>query len=110
MVAGALIFNTAGGKDALTIDLSGRQRNYGGQHHVQWRESGHLAGRIKSEHYWRSQGVVAYTYSNAHDGKVTMSSFGTVNYTGLEPVVNTGTATGCHHYAAVSREHRGAGG
>jgi CSLREA domain-containing protein len=40
-----------------------------------------------------SQGTVTYHYTNAHDGTVAMSTFGTVSYTGLEPISNTGTAT-----------------
>ena len=39
-----------------------------------------------------AQGDVTYNYTNAHDGSVVMSLFGTVNYTGLEPIANTGTA------------------
>src|SRR5262249_32845210 len=39
------------------------------------------------------QGTVTYTYTNANDGEIVMSNFGTVNYTGLEPVTNSGTAT-----------------
>jgi hypothetical protein len=40
-----------------------------------------------------SQGTVTYSYTNGHDGSVSMSNFGTVNYTGLEPISNTGSAT-----------------
>ncbi|MES2791602.1 MAG: Calx-beta domain-containing protein, partial [Planctomycetota bacterium] len=40
-----------------------------------------------------SQGTVTYNYTNAHDGSVVMSAFGTVNYVGLEPITNTGTAS-----------------
>jgi CSLREA domain-containing protein len=40
-----------------------------------------------------SQGTVTYHYNNAHDGTVTMSNFGTVTFTGLEPISNTGTAS-----------------
>jgi autotransporter-associated beta strand protein len=40
-----------------------------------------------------SQGTVTYNYINAHDGSVVMSNFGTVSYTGLEPVSNSGNAT-----------------
>lgn len=39
-----------------------------------------------------SQGNVTYNYTNANDGSVVMTAFGTVNYTGLEPIANTGTA------------------
>ena len=40
-----------------------------------------------------SQGAVTYNYTNSNDGSVVMSNFGTLNYTGLEPITNTGTAT-----------------
>ena len=40
-----------------------------------------------------SQGTVTYHYTNAHDGSIAMSNVGTVTYTGLEPISNTGTAT-----------------
>jgi subtilisin-like proprotein convertase family protein len=40
-----------------------------------------------------SQGTVNYNYTNAHDGSVVMSNFGTVSYTGLEPITNSGTAS-----------------
>ncbi|MFM9903006.1 MAG: choice-of-anchor Q domain-containing protein [Pyrinomonadaceae bacterium] len=42
-----------------------------------------------------SQGQVTYNYTNAHDGSVVMTGgtvTGTINYTGLEPISNTGTA------------------
>lgn len=40
-----------------------------------------------------SQGTVTYSYTNAHDGSVVMSNFGTVSFTGLEPLTNTGDST-----------------
>ena len=40
-----------------------------------------------------NQGIVTYNYTNAHDGNIVMSNFGTVTYTGLEPITNSGTAT-----------------
>lgn len=40
-----------------------------------------------------AQGVVTYDYTSAHDGSVTMSNYGLVMYTGLEPIVNSGSAT-----------------
>jgi Calx-beta domain/FG-GAP-like repeat/Bacterial Ig domain/TLD len=38
-----------------------------------------------------NQGTVTYNYINANDGSVVMSNLGTVNYTGLSPIINTGT-------------------
>ena len=40
-----------------------------------------------------SQGIVTYNETNANDGSIVMSNFGTVTYTGLEPIVNSGTST-----------------
>jgi nitrous oxidase accessory protein NosD len=39
-----------------------------------------------------SQGTVVYEYDTPSDGSVTVDGL-TINYTGLEPIVNTGTAT-----------------
>ena len=41
-----------------------------------------------------NQGNVTYSYSDSApgDGSVEMSAFGTITYTGLEPVTNDGTA------------------
>lgn len=91
-VTGGLIFNTAGGKDLLTIDLSGGNVIPTGSITFNGGNPATAPGD-KLTIIGGNQGNVAYTYSNAHDGKITMSSFGTVNYTGLEPVVNTGAAT-----------------
>jgi len=91
-VTGALIFNTAGGRDALTIDLSGGNVIPVGSITFNGGSPATSPGD-KLTIIGGAQGAVAYAYSNAHDGNVTMSSFGTVNYTGLEPVINTGSAT-----------------
>jgi autotransporter-associated beta strand protein len=40
-----------------------------------------------------NQGTVIYNYTNAHDGSIVLSNFGTISYTGLEPITNSGTAT-----------------
>ena len=40
-----------------------------------------------------NQGNVTYNYTNANDGSVVMQNFGTVTYTGLEPISNSGTVT-----------------
>src|SRR5439155_10939741 len=40
-----------------------------------------------------TQGNVTYSCTNGHDGSVAMSNYGTVNYFGLEPITNTGSAT-----------------
>ncbi len=40
-----------------------------------------------------SQGAVTYNYTSPSDGGIVMSVYGTVLYTGLEPITNTGSAT-----------------
>ncbi len=39
------------------------------------------------------QGVVTYRYDSPNDGTIDMSNYGRVTYMGLEPLVNTGTAS-----------------
>ncbi len=40
-----------------------------------------------------TQGDVVYNYTNAHDGSIVLQNYGTINYTGLEPISNSGSAT-----------------
>ncbi|HPM82413.1 MAG TPA: GEVED domain-containing protein, partial [Candidatus Anammoximicrobium sp.] len=40
-----------------------------------------------------TQGNVVYNYTNAHDGSIVLQNYGTINYTGLEPISNSGSAT-----------------
>ena len=39
-----------------------------------------------------TQGNVTYNYTNASDGNIVMSNYGTITYTGLEPIINDGVA------------------
>lgn len=91
-ITGSITINGSGGNDVLTIDLSGGDAvpdgaiTFNGDNPTT--EPGD--GLIISG---GSQGTVSYNYTNASDGSVAMSYFGTVHYTGLEPITNTGIAT-----------------
>ena len=91
-ITGNIQVNTLGGNDTLTLDLAGG--NFipaggltfnGGNPTVAPGDKLVITGG--------SQGTVTYNYTNAHDGSIVMSAFGTVTYTGLEPITNSGTAT-----------------
>jgi fibronectin-binding autotransporter adhesin len=87
-----LIFNTNGGADKLTVALAagdplpsaGIDYNGGDPATVPGDQLAIIGG---------SQGIVTYNYSNSSDGSVAMSNYGTINYTGLEPISNGGSAT-----------------
>src|SRR5262249_46377370 len=91
-VTGNIQVSTLGGNDQLTLDLSGGNFfppggvNYAGGDPT-------TAPGDKLIITGGTQGTVTYNYTNAHDGSVVMSGVGTVPYTGLEPISNSGTAT-----------------
>ena len=92
-VTGSVTFDTGGGNDNLTVDLStGDAISPGGITFNGGETSGDDDGLTITG---GSQGTVTYSYSNTTvgNGSVDMSAFGTVTYTGLEPITNTGTAT-----------------
>ncbi|MFM7039784.1 MAG: beta strand repeat-containing protein, partial [Planctomycetaceae bacterium] len=39
-----------------------------------------------------TQSTTTYGYTNPNDGSIVLSGFGTINYTGLDPITNSGTA------------------
>jgi uncharacterized repeat protein (TIGR01451 family) len=91
-VTGSLTINTLGGSDTVTLDLSGGDFiNAGGVFYNGGNPT--VTPGDKLVIVGGAQGTVTYNYTNASDGSVMMSNFGTVNYTGLEPITNSGTAT-----------------
>ena len=75
--------------DVLTIDLSGGDPIPSGGLTFEAGTSNNGTLDITGG----SEGTVTYNYTSAHNGSIVMSSLGTVNYTGLVPVVNSGTAS-----------------
>src|SRR4029078_2282609 len=88
----SLTINGTGGDDNLTLDLStgdvvpvgGLFFNGVGQTAA---DALHIVGG--------NQGSVTYTYTDGvpGNGSIAMSAYGTVNYTVLEPITNSGTAS-----------------
>jgi hypothetical protein len=87
-ITGNIQVNTLGGSDVLTLNLgSGDFIPAGGLAY---------AGGLNNDSLviqGGAQGAVTYNYTNATDGSIVMGAFGTVSYTGLAPITNTGTAT-----------------
>ncbi|MFQ3650072.1 MAG: hypothetical protein SNJ75_07040, partial [Gemmataceae bacterium] len=89
-LTGAFTLNGLGGNDTLIVDLSGGDAVPAGN--IFWNggvggnDSLILTGGT-------TQGVTTFNYTNANDGNIVMSNFGTVFYTGLEPITNSGTIT-----------------
>ncbi|MBI1312273.1 hypothetical protein GC176_13370, partial [bacterium] len=87
-----MIFNGADGEDdILNVDLTGGDVIPAGG--IQF--NGGTGGNDSLTITGGAQGTVTYNYdaTTAGDGDVMMSAFGTITYTGLEPISNTGTAT-----------------
>ncbi|MHC4879004.1 MAG: beta strand repeat-containing protein, partial [Planctomycetota bacterium] len=88
-LTGGVVINGADGEDdSLEVDFSGGDTVPAGGITF----NGGTGGNDTLTITGGAQGDVTYGYTNANDGSVGMSNFGTINYTGLEPVVNTGTA------------------
>ncbi len=88
IMSGIIQIDTLGGNDSLTLALAGG--NFipvGGVIFAGGSDNDSLT--ITGD----DQGTVTYNYTNANDGSIVMGNFGTVTYTGLEPIVNTGTAS-----------------
>ena len=90
-ITGNIQVNTLDGNDTLTLDLAnGDSIPDGGLTY-----NGGLPTTGPGDKLvitGGSQGTVTYNYTNPHDGNINMSNFGTVTYTGLEPITNSGTA------------------
>ncbi|MCL4207257.1 MAG: PD40 domain-containing protein, partial [Pirellulaceae bacterium] len=103
----SITVQTREGDDTLTIDLSGGDPipdgglTFDGGDAIPTfnlfsndGDSNHLA--FPGDSLWilgGDQGEVTYNYTNSHDGNIVMSNYGTVHYTGLEPITNSGSAT-----------------
>jgi CSLREA domain-containing protein len=89
-VTGNIQVDTLGGNDTLTLDLSGGDCIPSGG--VSY-SGGTQTTSDRLIISGGAQGTVTYNYTNANDGNIVMSAFGTVTYTGLEPITNSGTAS-----------------
>ncbi|MBK9527132.1 MAG: VCBS repeat-containing protein [Acidobacteria bacterium] len=93
-VTGSITVNTLGGNDTLTVNLSGCDfinDGAGGGLFFNGGAAGDDALNISGY----SGGTTTYNYVNANDGNIVMAGgtrTGTITYTGLEPIVNSGTA------------------
>jgi hypothetical protein len=89
LATGLTINGAADENDVLTVDLSGGDAVPAGGITFNGGTGGNDSLVIDGG---TTQGTTTYNYTNANDGDVAMSNFGTVTYTGLEPITNTGTA------------------
>ncbi|MEQ1921297.1 MAG: LamG-like jellyroll fold domain-containing protein [Pyrinomonadaceae bacterium] len=88
----SILVKSLAGNDALTVDLSGCDIVPSGG--ITFNGGDPTSGTgDRLNIVGGNQGQVTYHYTNASDGNVQMQNFGTVNYTGLEPISNTGTAS-----------------
>ncbi|MEQ1858731.1 MAG: FG-GAP-like repeat-containing protein [Chthoniobacteraceae bacterium] len=90
-ITGNIQVNTLGGDDTLTLALAGGDfivasgLNYAAGANGGAGDALVITGDV--------QGTVSYGFTNATDGTLGMSAFGTVTVTGLENTTNSGTAT-----------------
>ncbi|HSS20331.1 MAG TPA: C25 family cysteine peptidase [Pyrinomonadaceae bacterium] len=91
-ISGNIQVNTLGGNDLLTLNFGGGNLlPAGGLSYAGGSQTASPGDRLAI--VGGTQGTVTYNYSSPNDGNVVMSAYGTVTYTGLEPISNSGNAT-----------------
>ena len=93
-ITGNILFDTQGGNDTVTIALAGGNVfPPGGIFYNGGTQTSTPGDKLVIT--GGNQGTVTYNYTNGIPGagNIVMSNFGTVFYTGLEPITNSGTAT-----------------
>jgi fibronectin-binding autotransporter adhesin len=90
-IIGNIQINALAGDDLFTLDLSGGDFiPAGGLSYAGGDPATNPGDRLVIT--GGDQGTVAYNHSSASDGSIDLSNFGTVSYTGLESITNSGTA------------------
>lgn len=88
---GNIQVNTLGGNDLLTLNFAGGNiLPTGGLSYAGGTQTSTPGDKLAIT--GGTQGTVTYNYTNPNDGSIVMSGYGTVSYTGLEPITNSGTA------------------
>jgi hypothetical protein len=94
LITGNIQVDTQGGDDTLTLDLgSGDFIPDGPNGGLTYAGGTQTSAGDKLSIIGGTQGTVTYNYTTANNGSIEMANFGTVTYTGLEPISNSGTAT-----------------
>jgi hypothetical protein len=86
-ITGNIQVNTLDGGDVLTLDLSSGNPIPAGN--LTYAGAGGSDSLVITG---GNQGNVTYNYTGPNDGNIVMQNFGTVFYSGIEPITNTGTA------------------